>query len=202
MISMRLLKFEGRVLNLTDWAKELGFRREVLQNRLTRGWSTREAFTTPVGNHGVPHGEAGRGEWTPEYVAWRSMKARCTMPGSSGYYKYGARGIQVYGGWLENFPAFLEEVGRRPSSLHSLERKDNTKGYEPGNVRWATAREQARNRRSSSSLTIGGETKTIAEWAEVSGVPYYTFYRRVRKGWTGARLLSTEDGRARGTLRG
>jgi len=106
------------------------------------------------------------------------MKARCHTPGSSGYYKYGARGVSVHPGWRDDFQAFLDEVGLRPTPRHSLERKDNTRGYEPGNVRWATATEQARNRRTSRFLTVGDETLTMAEWSERIGLsPHNIKYR-------------------------
>lgn len=91
------------------------------------------------------------------------MKARCYIPGSSGFHKYGARGIAVCAEWREDFAAFLAHVGPRPSPQHSIERKDNEGDYEPGNVRWATAKEQARNRRSSRMLTHeDGRTQTLA----------------------------------------
>src|ERR1019366_8069797 len=176
---MRLLRYDGRVQSIAAWVIELGLSRSALQNRLNRGWSTKEAFETPVRPPPDQHGAARKGQWSPEYVAWRSMKARCHIKSSSGYYKYGGRGIRVHPLWLKSFSEFFAHVGPKPSPSHSLERKDNTGNYEPGNVRWATVTEQARTRRSTRLLTFEGETLSIAGWAERMKIPYGTLQARV-----------------------
>lgn len=90
------------------------------------------------------HGAAG----TPEYRAWSGMKARCHNPNNPDYHRYGDRGIRVCDRWIESFERFLADMGPRPSSEHSLDRFPNNDGnYEPDNCRWATAQEQAFNRR-------------------------------------------------------
>lgn len=99
-----------------------------------------------LGRIEATHGETRAGSWSPEYRAWFCMKQRCFNPKSSSYERYGLRGITVHPAWVDNFAAFLSHVGRRPSPSHSLDRIDNECGYVPGNVRWATDREQARNR--------------------------------------------------------
>jgi len=85
---------------------------------------------------------------TPEYRAWSAMKTRCYNKKTGDKYRiYGGRGITVCREWLHNFPAFLEHIGNRPSTGHSLDRINNNGNYEPGNVRWATRKEQQQNRR-------------------------------------------------------
>lgn len=84
---------------------------------------------------------------TPEYRAWSLMKDRCLNPASANYPYWGGRGIKVHELWQRDFPAFFAHVGRRPSPKHSLDRIDNDGHYEPGNVRWATKKEQRANQR-------------------------------------------------------
>jgi hypothetical protein len=95
------------------------------------------------------HGESGqrRVPATAEYVAWKSMIARCESRHYPSRHRYGGRGIKVCPEWRHDYPAFLLHVGRRPSAGHSLDRFPNPDGdYEPGNVRWATASQQQKNK--------------------------------------------------------
>jgi len=88
------------------------------------------------------HGRHG----TPEYRAWKAMKNRCYNSNLESWHRYGGRGIKVYGPWLTDFEAFFEHIGPRPSPKHSVDRIDNDGDYAPGNVRWATNKEQAASR--------------------------------------------------------
>lgn len=84
---------------------------------------------------------------TPEYRAWYSMKTRCYNSNIKRYADYGGRGIRVCERWLSSYENFLEDMGRKPSSQHSLDRIDNNLNYEPSNCRWATHSEQNNNKR-------------------------------------------------------
>lgn len=104
------------------------------------------------------HGNATSAKFggkTPEYNTWISMVNRCHNPNASGYYKYGGRGITVCDRWRWDVQAFIDDVGKRPPGT-SIDRIDNSSGYEPGNVRWATPSQQALNRRGGWLFDIDG----------------------------------------------
>lgn len=127
---------------------------------------------------------------TPEYRTWGQMLVRCYRVTGQAYRRYGGRGITVCSRWRKSFAVFFEDVGFRPSTQHSIDRIDNEKNYEPGNVRWATRSQQARNRRNNRLLTFQGETKPLVAWAEEHEMAQHTLSERLRHGWTVERALT------------
>ena len=93
-------------------------------------------------NGALRHGSTTRGQWTPEYKSFHNARARCTNPKREGWENYGGRGIKFL---FASFEQFFAELGPRPEGT-TLDRKENNGNYAPGNVRWATRKEQNVNR--------------------------------------------------------
>lgn len=132
----------------------------------------------------------GLGEHLPEYKVWLGMRARCERPYAVSYPKYGARGVSVCERW-QAFEAFYADMGPRPTLGHSLDRIDGSGNYEPGNVRWATSHEQIWNRSNAVWLTFEGESAPLSVWAARRGIKYHTLWKRLLKGWSIERALTT-----------
>lgn len=129
---------------------------------------------------------------TAEYKIWKGIKNRCNNPKSVGWKNYGGRGITMHPDLEASFLAFLAEVGPRPSPLQSMERKDNNKGYEPGNLIWATRAVQAVNRRNNHLLTVGDRTQTISQWAKETGLTQCAIRMRIKRGMGAAEAVKPE----------
>lgn len=120
---------------------------------------------------------------TPEYEVWSRAIQRCHNPNNPKYARYGGRGVVVCEQWRSSFEQFYQDVGTRPSPKHSLDRwPDQNGNYSPGNVRWATQREQMRNVGYNVFLTIGGVQRLLIEWAESAGIKYTTLRARLARG--------------------
>lgn len=109
------------------------------------------------------------------------MLHRCRNPANRSYHRYGGRGITVCDRWNE-FSAFFEDMGPRPSPRHSIDRVDNDKGYEPGNCRWATKKEQSRNREANRIVRFQGRDMTVAEACELVGISQELAKQRLDSG--------------------
>lgn len=134
----------------------------------------------------VTHGMSG----SREFATWTDIQTRCLNANSTGFKNYGGRGIKVCERWRTSFDAFLADMGPRPSSRHSIERDDVDGHYEPGNCRWATAAEQARNKRNNRRITINGVTKTMTDWASAAGLTPSAMLYRINAGQSGEALIA------------
>lgn len=118
------------------------------------------------------------------------MKKRCFYSKHKDFKDYGGRGITVCQRWLDSFEAFLEDMGRKPSPEHSLDRKDVNGNYEPSNCRWATDIEQARNTRATVFIDFRGEKMSLMAACELAGLPWQTVRQRLGLGWPVDRALN------------
>jgi hypothetical protein len=198
---LRVIGYEGknkRLNSLWACARDCGETRVLTTGQLrsghTRSCGCSKQDWAKTGGQNRRHGKAR----SREYQIWAGMIRRCTDPKSHAYANHGGRGIHVCQRWRESFAAFLEDVGTRPSLLHSLDRFPDPDGdHEPGNVRWATTKEQDLDRRGNLILEMNEERLTLAEWSERVGIGATTISNRLQKGWTVEEALTTPTARQR-----
>lgn len=130
-------------------------------------------------------------KFRPEYQTWIGMKQRCYNPRVINYNHYGGRGITVCARWKDSFLNFLEDMGKRPSSDHSLDRTNNDLGYSPENCQWRLSDVQQNNRRDNIRASLRGKTQTLKQWSRETGMNYDLLIRRKRDGWSDGKLLTT-----------
>ncbi len=123
------------------------------------------------------------------YKSWNCMLMRCNNQNDIHYKDYGARGIKVCKKWL-TFEGFYEDMGDRPKDM-TLHRMNNNGNYCKENCKWATAKEQARNRRDSHFINYNNVTKTLSEWAYDMNLPINTLLNRLNRGWSIEKSLNT-----------
>ena len=138
--------------------------------------------------------------YAPEYSVWQSMIERCRYPSQVSYKRYGAMGIAVCDRWLD-FTSFYSDMGERPSSDHQLDRIDNRKGYEPGNCRWVTRKENMNNKTNHRVIEWRGEALNLSQWAERTGLAREAIAGRLNAGWEVERAL-TQPSRKRSNALG
>jgi hypothetical protein len=129
----------------------------------------------------------------PLYQIWEGMKVRCYTKSSGGYKKYGAKGITVSDSWRTSFAAFYLDMAPTWAPGLSLDRREVLGPYSADNCRWATLVEQGNNKTNNVRLTLGTETKTIAEWANATGIPAKSIWYRINKGWSHEKALTTPN---------
>lgn len=191
----RKIVYKGKFYTLTELAECSPFDNlsaGAIGKRLKRGKSIDEAINTPPRvldrTPYIQHGMKG----SAEYRCLQSAKSRCHNPNDPDFQRYNAKGITVCEIWRNDAQAFFEHMGPMPNGTNSLDRIDPDKGYEPGNCRWSNPSEQARNRQSNIYISYQGQSKIIAEWSVIKGIPYDTLYKRLYKQhWTIEKALET-----------
>lgn len=135
----------------------------------------------------VTHGASRVGAITTEFRAWAGMINRCTNSHDHCFHNYGVRGIKICERW-NTFEVFLADMGYKPKGT-SLDRINNAGDYEPSNCRWATVKQQSRNKRTSRMVSYNGETLALAEWVDRLDLRYWTVKSRLDRGWTAERAF-------------
>lgn len=140
-------------------------------------------------HHNTTHGHGKHnGKPTPTYTTWKQVIQRSHTGTATNSSEYLGKGINVCERWLK-FENFLADMGERPLDK-TLDRVDNEKGYSKENCRWATRKEQQRNRRYAVQITINGVTKDRATWAELNNIPLKTVKGRMRYGWDAVKAVT------------
>lgn len=179
----RVVRFLGKTKsNNSVWIArcKCGFRKNVVGTDLVTGKTKscgclRDSLARL---RSTTHGFYG----TPEYYSWNAMKNRCLNPRNQGFRNYGGRGIKVCKRWFR-FEEFLKDMGRKPSSRHSIERIKNSGHYCPSNCKWGTKVEQGNNRRTNHKLLLNGRILNASQWAELLRMKRGTLYNRLVRGW-------------------
>ena len=136
----------------------------------------------------MKHGAKKNRRPTPEYAVWSLMRDRCNNPNNQSYAYYGGRGIRVDASW-DDFAVFLSDMGFRPPGS-TIDRIDPDGNYEPSNCRWATRKEQSRNRTYCKRVTWKGQERLLWELADEHGIPVQTVHQRLHRGWDLERTLT------------
>jgi len=122
------------------------------------------------------------------YKTYEGMMERCHNKKRKDYHRYGGRGIYVQKSWHANARGFIEYIetalGDKPSPSHSLDRIDNNRGYEEGNLRWSSKRGQQNNKSNNRILIVDGVALTSAQWSRRVGINQKTLHDRLRQGWS------------------
>lgn len=131
------------------------------------------------------------GTWL--YFRWSHIVSRCHNPLNPRYQDYGGRGIHLFAAWRESVELFCSYVSELEhfGQDRTLDRINNDRGYEPGNVRWATTTEQNRNTRHNKLITFGSKTQCAAAWEEELGLRNGQIHDRMSRGWSAERALTT-----------
>lgn len=128
------------------------------------------------------HGESKNRKKTAEYNCWISIKDRCCNTKTKAYKDYGGRGIIICEKWRYSFDDFLEDMGRKPTIRHSIDRIDVNGNYEPSNCRWATAQEQSKNKRTTVLHDHIGLSLMKSEWAKLLNISATLISKHMNEG--------------------
>jgi len=167
----KLYEYNGLKMTAEEWASRLEISVDGFYQRIRRHPEDKDKIFMPPPKYRAK-------DYPKEFHTFYSMTARCKNKCNM---RYGGRGIKND---YKDATEFIDDVGTAPSPTAQIERIDNDGNYEPGNCRWAEAKEQANNRRSSRIVTYKGNKYTVAELSRLTGIPYSRLSYRINAGWT------------------
>lgn len=139
----------------------------------------------PTTKHGLCH--------TRLYHIWNSMKQRCSNPKNISFRYYGGKGISVCKEWQEDFSAFRHwALSNGYADNLSIDRRDSNGNYCPENCTWATSKEQQNNTSYNRLYSYNGETHNVMQWSEITGISPNMLYKRLLRGWSIEKALTTK----------
>ena len=183
---LKVIKYLGSIDNQSmylceclECGKKLNISAQNLKKQISCGCIAIKAFIDANTKHGNKVG----GKISVEYNAWTSMKHRCYNTNNPHYKYYGGKGVTVCERWINSFDNFLQDMGSRPGDNYSLDRfPDKNGNYSPGNCRWATIKEQNRNKSTTIFYYFNGENKLVSEWATHFNVSHKTISNKLKLG--------------------
>lgn len=170
----------GSLLEVKMYNLEKGFTRSC-------GCLKAEVASKTTKERNTTHGMSG----TPEYEAWKHIKSRCYNKRNKDYRLYGGRGIRVCQAWFDSFLAFYTDMGPRPGSKFSVERRDSNSDYGPTNCYWGTPEQQANNTSRNRVVETREGALTMAQASRLYSIPYSTLRHRLSQGMCAESALST-----------
>jgi hypothetical protein len=197
--------YGDREQSIGVWARERGINIATLKARLKKGWPIDEALNfaprspsrlkRQIGNdivHNQPVRVRESRSKHAEYQAWYDAKRRCCDPNSIDYPQYGGRGITMCRRWQHSFDAFFDDMGRRPSKKHSLDRRNPNEGYSKINCRWVLRYVQANNKTTTRQVLYHGNQVPIQDLCRSLGLNAAKVADRIRHGWSVEEALGLE----------
>lgn len=163
-----------------DCVCECGTEKTVRGNNLKSGQVRscgclqKENISSALKTHGASR--------TPEHNIWKTIKQRTLNENNVDYPAYGGRGIKLCDRWKNSFESFIEDMGKRPSPSHSIDRLNGDGDYEPNNCRWSTPEEQANNKSTNLRFVYEDQNLTLAQIAKLNNVSYESLRRRIHRG--------------------
>lgn len=170
--STNLFTINGITKSVAQWAKSIGQRKGALYYRISIGMTIEEAVTKPFPKRKKYPKKKDKLQHAEERLIWQGIKKRCK------------NGYTYLDDKFSDFDVFFKEVGERPSKEYSIDRINNKKGYEPGNIRWANKKEQAINRSTTILLTVDDKTMCKSDWAKLANTTIGTISKRLNLGWS------------------